>query len=218
MLRQVYRPYFHPRLPLSNFRATLSTTPRRKMEPEYHATALPTPAVELPTSPKYPCPFITEADLERYLKPLYSTGWGISVVSAVLAPAKGKPVPAATQLSKRISFPNADIANVFIEDAKSLIVQAENHHPVWDKETAKSLNVHVHTHSAIAPENRRNVEDTMDFPRTRPGITHRDIRFALLLDSLLKDYIYHRLLQHQPGAPFLQPENFDVVHNFIPST
>lgn len=79
--------------------------------------------------------------------------------------------------------------------------------------------MHVHTHSAIAPESRRNTEDTDELPttKTRPGITHRDIRFALLLDSLIKDYVHHRLLAPQTLSLFPQPSDIDAIHNFIPS-
>jgi len=105
---------------------SIGSTSSHKADVDYHTKALPAPVVELPPVPKYPCPFITDVDVERYLKPLYSTGWGISRVPAILSPPKGKPVPAATQLSKKISLPNSHLAEVFIEDAKTFIIEPEN--------------------------------------------------------------------------------------------
>jgi len=176
--------------------------------------SLPHPVVELPHTPRYPCPFISEADIKTYLLPLYSSGWGVSAQHS-----NNKLAPSATQLSKRIPLPSSDIARLLRQDVDSHVIKLENHHPVWEESASPGVcvTIHVHTHSAIAPDGRCNVHDVEDSPnRKRPGITYRDIRFALLLDSLFQDYAYHRLFKLEPMLMFPQPMTIDSVHHFRP--
>lgn len=83
--------------------------------------SLPHPVVELPYTPRYPCPFISEADIKTYLLPLYSSGWGVSAQRS-----NNKLAPPTTQLSKRILLPSSDMARLLRQDVDSHIIKLEN--------------------------------------------------------------------------------------------
>jgi len=185
------------------------------MDPDLSKTTTE-PLPDLPPTPRYPCPFITASDIEKYLSPhLYAAGWGISS----LPPSGQKITPPVTQLSKRILFPNSDMAEIFMKDVNTTIVDRENHHPTWEMKNSGdsseyTLTVHVHTHSALASADNQNRDnDTEVFPRKRPGITLRDIRFALLFEDLLRDYTRERLINTQPSPFYLQPKEIGSIHN-----
>ncbi|KAF8520388.1 hypothetical protein BU17DRAFT_88977 [Hysterangium stoloniferum] len=178
------------------------------------------PLPDLPPTPRYPCPFVTASDIEKYLSPhLYAAGWGISS----LRPSDQKITPPVTQLSKRVLFPNSDIAEIFMKDVNTTIVDRENHHPTWevkdsDDSSEHIVTIHVHTHSALAPADNQSHNDAEVFPRKRPGITLRDIRFALLYEELLRDYTRQRLINTQTSSFYLQPKEIGSIHNIQPQS
>jgi hypothetical protein len=76
------------------------------------------------------------------------------------------------------------------------------------------VDIHVHTHTARAPPDRQNVDDKEKFTRKRPGITLRDIRFAILVERLLTNYTHACFLDAPSSAFYPQPTNIDNLHNF----
>jgi len=101
-----------------------------------------------------------------------------------------------------------------MKDVLSSITELENHHPAWDEGDLSSTDIHIHTHTALAPPDRQNADDQEAFTPKRPGVTHRDIRYAILFETLLRDYIRQRLLKPNFAAIFPQPTEIDAVHNF----
>lgn len=72
------------------------------------------------------------------------------------------------------------------------------------------MDVHVHTHTARAPPDGQFV-NVQEFIRKRPGITHRDIRFAILVERFLLD---SGPINSLPSVFYSQPTDIDSVHNF----
>ena len=72
------------------------------------------------------------------------------------------------------------------------------------------MDIHVHTHTARAPLDRQNIDDQETFIRKRPGITYRDIRFAILVERLLLE----SGLSSPVSVFYPQPTGIDSVHNF----
>ena len=184
---------------------------------------------KLPVAPRYPCPFLTATDMQTYVLPLYRFGWGISHVS--IDSHDTQPTLPATRFSKRIILPDTDIAGRFVKEITSIIIEPENvkvllrqrkvglilssqHHPILEQSSQGAhsvVDVHTHTHAARAPPDRQNIDDPGTLIRNRPGITHRDIRFAILVERLMMDGGFIDSL-----APvfYPQPTDIETVHNF----
>lgn len=143
----------------------------------------------------WPTPWITAEDFERYMCVLYDSGWGIRFSSAHSKPTKSHPSRVVPELLKTYHFANVEFAAKFAEDLKELMT-AENvrpctkilyeltkptshslifiqHHCVLHVENTQ-LTIYTHTHSARPALASKNA----------PGITLRDVRFAMLADLL----------------------------------
>jgi hypothetical protein len=91
------------------------------------------------------------------------------------------------------------------------------HHPTIEQQDHGALSavaIHVHTHTALAPPGCQNTDDQEVFKRKRPGITHRDIRFAILVEHLLLDFAHGRLFDYPSFVCFPKPIDVDSLHDF----
>ncbi|KAI0787728.1 hypothetical protein C8Q74DRAFT_626587 [Fomes fomentarius] len=139
----------------------------------------------LPPAPKWPCPWLNEEENSRYLRPLVdSHGWRTRAIALEVKLNENK-AGTSTELEKRFTFDTVDVLDKFLEDMKSL-ESSEKHHAT--KEITRdpaAVVVRVHTHSALRPPSNSSDSETMQ-ERKQPGITIRDIRFAYLLDELIR--------------------------------
>ncbi|KAF9443095.1 hypothetical protein P691DRAFT_764605 [Macrolepiota fuliginosa MF-IS2] len=128
-------------------------------------------------------------EVEDYLYPLYARGWGIDFL-----PRKYHSSPNdryVAHLATEYIFANFNCASQFIADLSAL-AKEEKHHPCrfsLQNDKRPTLSLHVLTDSALRP--RWNEEDPdLDPPLSRrvPGITRRDLRFAILLEQLYDQY------------------------------
>ncbi|KDQ27546.1 hypothetical protein PLEOSDRAFT_158572 [Pleurotus ostreatus PC15] len=120
----------------------------------------------------WPTPWITAEDFERYMGVLYNNGWGIHFSSAYSKPSKSHPSRVVPELFKMYHFDRDEFAAKFVEDLKELMSE-ENHHCVL-RVANTQVTIYTHTHSARPALGSKNA----------PGITLRDVRFAMLVDLL----------------------------------
>ncbi|KAF9270074.1 hypothetical protein L218DRAFT_1071565 [Marasmius fiardii PR-910] len=148
-----------------------------------HAFDLPPPTSGWPT------PWLTPQEVERYLFPLHhSFEWRVSFVSKTQC---SRSVPT---LQKTFHFGNSHNALEFMKDVLD-IADDENHHPAtlrYDESPQARVFLGVRTHSAKLPPDLVSyfIEHVRREPPTslrRQGITLRDIRFALLIDTRYRD-------------------------------
>ncbi|KAL0956645.1 hypothetical protein HGRIS_002778 [Hohenbuehelia grisea] len=172
--------------------------------------------VELPPPVNgWPTPWITKAEFNNYLYPLYHHAWGVHFViidrpsqsgspPEVDAPssADNKPAPneRVSQLWKSYPFCDFDAASSFVVDATKLMKQEKHHASIHlGDQGQNTVAFHMHTHSARAPPH---------LPRQHldaPGITCRDLRLAVLLD---RQYTNH--YQNDGRAPQESPPVQDL--------
>ncbi|TFK84083.1 hypothetical protein K466DRAFT_589212 [Polyporus arcularius HHB13444] len=127
---------------------------------------------ELPPAPRYPCPFLTEEEINTYLTPLYRRSWTVQPSS------HGPTKKAAPELVKRFDFSSGSQVGEFLERV-GWVQESENHHETREVNES-SVTIRVHTHSGLRPASHP------EEPRKRrvcPGITLRDVRFAYLLEG-----------------------------------
>ncbi|KAH9902953.1 hypothetical protein C8Q73DRAFT_672377 [Cubamyces lactineus] len=133
---------------------------------------------QLPPTPPYPCPFLTDEEIQTYLVPLYHRGWSVQPSTSAKKPAP--------ELVKRFIFSEYASLELFERDLKD-VTESENHHAVQElTDSPPSITIKVHTHSGLRPaahpdEPRRG--------RVQPGITLRDVRFAYLLEERFVRYL-----------------------------
>ncbi|KAF4598066.1 hypothetical protein EYR38_006460 [Pleurotus pulmonarius] len=120
----------------------------------------------------WPTPWITAEDIERYMCVLNENGWDIRFSAAHSKPTKSHPSRVVPELFKTYHFANVEFAAKFAEDVKELMTE-ENHHCVLHVADTQ-LTIYTHTHSARPALGSKNA----------PGITLRDVRFAMLVDLL----------------------------------
>ncbi|KAF9501694.1 hypothetical protein BDN71DRAFT_1500725 [Pleurotus eryngii] len=120
----------------------------------------------------WPTPWITAEDFERYMGVLNGNGWGIRFSSAHSKPSKSHPSRVVPELLKTYHFGSDECVVKFVEDLKELMSE-ENHHCIL-RVANTQVTIYTHTHSARPALGSKNA----------PGITLRDVRFAILVDSL----------------------------------
>lgn len=153
----------------------------------------PIPSLPSPIS-GYPTPWIGKEDYIQYLLPLFSRGWGVSFKTprgkeqegSILDRDGSNPMARRRQtahLVARYKFDDYQLAVAFLNKIAEVAV-SENHHPrILTVEKAKTPSVALvtQTDSAIRP--------TWNHPQTRRirGITRRDLRLAVLVETLYTD-------------------------------
>ncbi|KAI0072050.1 hypothetical protein K474DRAFT_1775748 [Panus rudis PR-1116 ss-1] len=134
----------------------------------------------LPSKPPYPCPHLTQAGVAELLTPLYHRRWTITRV-VLKEQSKEKPnqeVKHPLALTKTFEFQGFNAAANFFQNVLTRIVRSENHHPKITID-GSVVTVELHTHSAVPSTS----ESTPVKPF--PGVTARDVRFAILLEQSL---------------------------------
>jgi len=165
-----------------------STTNESDSSDNQELDELPLP-YSLPEAPDWPCPLLTLLELETYIPMLYSRKWGISLNDAAIE-----------RLSCKFRFKKYGLMMDFVQSigriaeeekvcltvmliSKSGILtyglRCFQHHPEVTFD-ARSVFVHVYTHSACIPSRDGEGEEKAS------GITLRDIRFAVLLERIFE--------------------------------
>lgn len=62
------------------------------------------PLTPLPEAPKYPCPYLSEEEITKYLSPLYEQGWRIGSSHFALSKHIAADAPQAPELAKEFMF------------------------------------------------------------------------------------------------------------------
>ncbi|RDB16883.1 Pterin-4-alpha-carbinolamine dehydratase 2 [Hypsizygus marmoreus] len=129
----------------------------------------------------WPTPWFHKFDVDKYLVPLYSRGWGIQYQRDY----KNGVIPEFTaELVVRYEFKNFADAMRFINEVVA-IAESENHHPTFlsiTNQERPEVMVVTQTDSAARPMYYQ-VE-----ARDMPGVTRRDLRLAYFIETLYEKY------------------------------
>ncbi|KAF5386152.1 hypothetical protein D9615_002599 [Tricholomella constricta] len=133
-----------------------------------------------PPVKKWPTPWFAKDDVDTYLWPLFSRGWGLAFRHNIRGGADASAVTSILNVKYRVASFDTGIA--FIQGIAE-IAKAEKHHPVHLSLTydeSPTLTLRTLTHSASRPP------WVLAPPTTAiiPGVTHRDLRLAALIDNL----------------------------------
>ncbi|GLB37014.1 hypothetical protein LshimejAT787_0400650 [Lyophyllum shimeji] len=153
------------------------------------------PPLELPPYIRgYPTPWFDKEDFETYVKPLYSRGWGLTLKLH----QRGKSESAINSfLTAKFPFASFDAAIAFLTDINHL-AHSEKHHPValnleFNKPT--TVTVKALTHTAVRPDWIGASPPKHEIP----GVTHRDLRLAVLIDQLYAEKYQGRQVRLSMG-------------------
>ncbi|KZV93403.1 transcriptional coactivator/pterin dehydratase [Exidia glandulosa HHB12029] len=142
----------------------LSQSPAPSVGPSRPLKPLPS----LPPAPPYPCPLITQEELDEYLIPLYDHDWRVAVKDNLFG------------LQRRINITKYKFVLEFVNELAEY-AKAESHHPEITF-TYSSVTVRLLTHSATSHPSGENPEPTQ-------GITMRDVRLAILTERLVERFL-----------------------------
>ncbi|KAI1797197.1 hypothetical protein LXA43DRAFT_1089086 [Ganoderma leucocontextum] len=132
----------------------------------------------LPKAPPYPCPFLTDEEIQTYLTPLYAWAWTVQPSNP------GDKNKTAPELVKTFAFSTTQELVEFLQRVGD-ITRSENHHAVLEESADfPSIAIRVHTHSGLRPASHPGERRK---ERVQPGITLRDVRFAHLVEMTLGD-------------------------------
>ncbi|KAI0775279.1 hypothetical protein BD413DRAFT_534697 [Trametes elegans] len=132
----------------------------------------------LPPAPPYPCPVLTEEEIQHFVQPLLNRSWSKKALPAAES-TEGR-IPSV--LEKVFSFEHRAALDAFLQDVQD-VTEAENHHADLDvKPEGPAVIVSVHTHTALWPP---QYEGEKRRARVKPGLSLRDVRFAMLLEERL---------------------------------
>ncbi|KAI9571193.1 hypothetical protein HD554DRAFT_1993797, partial [Boletus coccyginus] len=121
---------------------------------------------------------LSPEDLETHVRPLLSCHWHVDRVGDVVDDLQ------VLSLNKFFSFINFRSAVEFF-DALADIQDEENHHA---RVTVDYANVYISTHTHVAYR-RTSSADTDTKPIRVPGLTARDIRFAVRIERLHERFL-----------------------------
>ncbi|EKM74590.1 hypothetical protein AGABI1DRAFT_133092, partial [Agaricus bisporus var. burnettii JB137-S8] len=150
----------------------------------------------IPQLPKpvagWPSFWVIRKEVEEFLYPLYARGWGVGFYARTNYSSRHDRYVA--HLNTDYAFANYSCASQFLADL-AVTADEEKHHPsllFLRNSKRPTLSIYLHTDSALRP--RWHEEDPNASPplsRRVPGITRRDLRFAILLEQLYDQY-YHQ--------------------------
>ncbi|KAF8893566.1 hypothetical protein BD779DRAFT_1669840 [Infundibulicybe gibba] len=146
----------------------------------------PLPPVPAPVS-GYPTPWIAKEDVEEYILPLYARGWGVEFKRQPRTHKSHALNPPIACLVIHYGFSGYDSTISFLNEVVG-IARSENHHPSIAIMNGKipKMTLITQTDSAIRPEWE---EGETQAARKMPGLTRRDLRFAVLVDTLYDTYV-----------------------------
>lgn len=156
---------------------------------------------DLPPFPARPALHISFEDIATYIQPLISHHWKISHVS----PGVGE--HEILSLDRRYNFKSFNDVMDFVQRVAD-ISRAEKHHARIVVEYS-TVDICLHTHTACC---RRDGEGKAEFKKV-PGLTRRDIRFALKVEELHEKFkklgrAIHFVL---PVLPYVQRRSMKSV-------
>ncbi|KAM5530883.1 hypothetical protein V8D89_015468 [Ganoderma adspersum] len=156
----------------------------------------------LPDAPLYPCPFLTDEEIQTYLAPLYVRCW---TVQPSTPRDRNK---AAPELVKTFAFSSNQELDQFLQRVDD-ITRSENHHAVLEESPGvSSIVIRVHTHSGLRPASHPGEKRK---ERVQPGITFRDVRFAHLVERALRDDVPAHYGELTPADVAAQPRSAEGV-------
>ncbi|KAK0476806.1 hypothetical protein IW261DRAFT_1566878 [Armillaria novae-zelandiae] len=145
------------------------------------------------TAPTY---WLSEDELKRYIPPLMRVGWCLRWSTKLKS----------CELSSEFPIAGYNTAMRFMNDI-STIANEENHHPERVGFASKRLSISVQTHSALSPPISLPEGAAREpVPYKYPGITLRDVRFAMLVQRQ-----YVEKYQPKPRKPRDAPEVPEVL-------
>ncbi|KAK0213195.1 hypothetical protein DFS33DRAFT_1287179 [Desarmillaria ectypa] len=148
----------------------------------------------LPTT--VPTHWLSEDELKQYIPPLMRVGWCLRWSSKLKS----------CELSSEFPIAGYKTAMRFMNDI-SIIADEENHHPERIGFASKRLSISVQTHSALSPPiSLPGRAEGGPVPYTYPGITLRDVHFAMLVQRQ-----YAENYQPKPRKPRDIPEAPEVL-------
>ncbi|KAH9002148.1 hypothetical protein EDB86DRAFT_3074508 [Lactarius hatsudake] len=165
-----------------------ATTNKQKLPQSTSSSLDPLPALPLPV--KGTPPIINTRDIEEYIQPLYSRGWGLS---PILPNGNGIPV-----LRKRFEFANARALQEFLANLREYEEGKQHHAKRNVFEDQHSVLVSTWTHVA-----RKQDPDAGDKDTKTQGVTVRDIRLAYALEGLFESAL---AASGENYVPQLRPE------------
>ncbi|PBK95439.1 hypothetical protein ARMGADRAFT_1164015 [Armillaria gallica] len=145
----------------------------------------------LPTTT--PTHWLSEDELQQYIPPLMRVGWCLRWSTKLKS----------CELSSEFPIAGYKTAMRFMNDI-STIADEENHHPERVGFASKRLSISVQTHSALSPP--VSLPEGAAVPYKYPGITLRDVRFAMLVQRQ-----YVEKYQPKPRKPREAPEVPEVL-------
>ncbi|KAJ4467245.1 hypothetical protein J3R30DRAFT_3579162 [Lentinula aciculospora] len=197
---------------LTRNRSIESGPPRSQRTPQTAAHVAALPPIPLGSEDR-PTPWLNVSEMLRYFVPLItSTPWRGYTTRTVIrrslrrnpkrAPEKDEPVGNGLVLTANYFFSEIAHASEFAAEVKN-IAREEKHHPsppsVFNNSgtdaTVKrvaQVAIRINTHEACVPEEISELGSSVHpvaFPKSLkvPGVTMRDIRFAMLVDQLFRD-------------------------------
>jgi pterin-4a-carbinolamine dehydratase len=175
-----------------------NSAPKRQSMDPLEVQDLP----ELPPFPPRPTLHISFEDVVAYIKPLVSHQWKVSHVCAGVAEDE------ILSLDRRYRFKGFNDVMDFVQGVAD-ISRAEKHHARIVIEYS-TVDISLHTHSACT---FHRTEEGKPESKKVPGLTQRDIRFALKVEELHKTFREQgRAMQFVPAAlPHVQRRSMKIV-------
>ncbi|KAG2154356.1 uncharacterized protein EDB93DRAFT_154819 [Suillus bovinus] len=157
---------------------------------------------EIPPFPTIPTLHISLGDVTTYIQPLVSHQWTIGHVSTGVGENE------ILSLEKRYKFKGFDDVMDFVQGVAD-ISRTENHHARIVIEYS-TVDISTHTHSAYA---FHRVGEGKPESKKVPGLTRRDVRFAIKIDELHETFKEQgRTVQFVPaGLAELQHQSMKSV-------
>lgn len=146
-----------------------TTVSKRQSVVPLEVQALP----KIPPLPTKPTPHITSEDVTTYIQPLVSRQWKVGHICPGVGENK------ILELNRRYQFKGFDDAMDFVRGV-AVISRAEKHHArtVIEYDT---VTIFLHTHTAYI---FYRIGEGEPVPKKVPGLTRRDIRFAIQVEEL----------------------------------
>ncbi|KAI9459097.1 hypothetical protein F5148DRAFT_1320026 [Russula earlei] len=143
------------------------------------------PLPQNPPLPKGTPPTITTDDIEKYVQPLYSRGWGLC---PILPNGNGIAV-----LRKRFEFASPWALEVFLADLSGYEERKKHHAKTHVFEDERAVVVSAWTHVARRPNARATDENGK-----KQGVTARDIHLAYALEKMFENALAPSGVAYRP--------------------
>ncbi|TFL04570.1 hypothetical protein BDV98DRAFT_590358 [Pterulicium gracile] len=155
----------------------------------------------------WPTPWLTQDEFNHYMLPLYEHNWRTTIETQKQIQAEGTQSTHAlgTFLEKTFAFDDSRSCFAALQSIHELC-EKEKHHCEWTGggrlDGKNAVTIPVCTHTAMRPEWPEDGSGSQIAPargRKVPGITLRDVRFAILLDQTLACQVSKDPPTHTPA-------------------